>query len=153
MSTSGDVLRKLRSSNSSARYEACELLRVAQSISSEARAELVRATADTDPFVAERARAALNAHPAAPDSDSDLTVLGFPDSPLFTALPPLLVGLATAVCGGFAYLGLTFADTFDAAAQRRNGDIASVVCIMSIAILVLCFVAVVRRALASHTSG
>jgi len=153
MSTIRDVLHMLRSSNTGTRYEACELLRIAQSISSEARAELVRASADSDPFVAERARAALSAHPATPGADSDLTVLALPDNPLYAALPPILIALATAVCGGITYLGLTFADTFDAAAQRRNADLASAVCVVSIAIVVLCFVAVARCAVDGHTSS
>jgi len=153
MSANSDVLRKLRSANSGSRYEACELLRVALSISPEARAELVRATADSDPLVAERARAALGAHPTIPGSDSDLTVLASRDNPLYAALPPILIGTATSICGAIAYLGLTFADTFDAAAQRRNADVASAVCLVSITIVFLCFVSVARRALGGHASS
>jgi len=153
MSTSSDVLRMLYSSDSGTRYEACELLRVAQSISSEARAELVRTTADSDPSVAERARAALIAHPATPGSDSNPMVLHSLDNPLFATLPPILIGLATAICGSIAFLGLTFGDTFDAVAQQRNVDLASEVCIVSIAILVLCFLAVAKLALRGHKSS
>jgi len=63
------LIDKLQSANSSARYDACEELRVAASIPAKALTALRAATKDKDPQVADAASRALAAHTATPAAD------------------------------------------------------------------------------------
>jgi len=61
------LIKALESPKASARYDACESLRVAPSLNDAAVAALERASNDSDPEVRDAAHRALNLHKTAPD--------------------------------------------------------------------------------------
>jgi hypothetical protein len=78
-----DQILKLKSPKASLRYEACEYLRVAPSITPDAIKALVKALSDNDPTVAEVAKRALEVQ-APTEIPSEIPVQHNPPEPIIT---------------------------------------------------------------------
>jgi hypothetical protein len=102
------VVRNLSSTNSSDRYEACELLRVSADLAPEAIAALQVALQDPDPSVAEAASRALGAHLppiAKPSSDAQPPAPASPDSsPRKSSSAGCILGILVAMLVGVVLL-------------------------------------------------
>ena len=88
MSDFEGLIQKLKSTDANARYEACEELRVAPSVSPEALAALRTAAEDPNAGVADAARRALALHAAAPPSLPSTTPQTSPWPPLYPPPSP-----------------------------------------------------------------
>lgn len=129
-------IKMLESPKASARYDACESLRVAPSLNEAAVAALERASNDSDPEVRDAAKRALNVHQTEllPESrTSPSAVLMKPDKRNSLAMAGLVTGLLSLiawllpVCGAPLAISAVVLGFLSRHSSRRRMAIASVV--------------------------
>ena len=145
MTAESRLLEMLLSPHGALRYEACELLRVAPSLSPASISALQQAASDPDPDVAERAAAALAIH-LAPSQLTPPPVHRRGYMPFFWTMPLVLLGFISFLTAAVVSSFMSSVDTFDYDSKQRLESLAAIPCIAGLAFLVLCIAAAVRWA-------